>query len=766
MQRGTFSITLLLAALAAAVWFVSAGSAAPAPVSIVTGQDAGWPDVRGWNAGGGAAQQWAPWGESPLGFSPYATYQQGVRVAIGDVNGDGHPDIITAPGKNGFTELRVFDGRTFDQRASFLPFRDGAWWNGAYLATGDTNGDGRAEIVEGLDSGCCTTLHVLDGKSGDDLSGFFPYGDRSEVGARVAAADVNGDGKAELLAVPIGSGRVSVFGPSGGAAIRTIDAFDSDRGGPVAIAAGNVIGDARVELIAATTTYSGAEVKIIDIATGETRASFYPYGGVPASSVEVALGDVNGDGNLDIVLSASTPGGTEVKAIDAGGSQLADFYVLDPDISPGASLAAGDLDGDGRAEIVLGSGPTTNAPWPPIANGPDQRVAVYEPSGASVGGFTAYPGLFQGGVRVALADLDHDRRPEIVTAPGPGTPAEIGIFSQQWVSGRDRGTRLAHFLAFDPSFLGGVSVATGDVNGDGDPEIVVGAGKGHSPEVKVFDASGRQLFSFLAFDSSYQGGVSVAAGDLDADGRAEIVVGTLAAPAHIRIFEGAVRRGPDIGPFAPNGPGVDVGVADLAGNGRGVIVAGAATGQRALLATVDPGTGAVLHSVEIGETVQNGIRVAGGDLNGDGRDEIVATPGWGGDGQVRIFNGELNQTGAFTAYDWAGAGMNVALPTRIGLPIAAQPRTVRLVVRRRTRIVVARFLDAAGGSASGLHATISWGDGTSWSGKVLSRGGGVYDVRSIKRYGTRGRYAVTVTLADSRGRMSIARGSAIVVRKR
>jgi FG-GAP-like repeat/FG-GAP repeat len=766
MQRRTFTITIFVAALVAAVWFVGAGSAAPPPISIVTGQDAGWPDVRGWNDRGGPAQQWAPWGESPLAFSPYATYQQGVRVAVGDVNGDGRPEIVTAPGGSAFTELRVFDGRTFNQLESMLPFKDGAWWAGAYVATGDTNGDGRDEIVEGLDAGCCTMLHVLDGKSGDDLSGWFPYGGNSQVGARVTSADVNGDGKAELLAVPLGSARVSIYGAAGGAAIRSIDAFGSDRAGPTSIAAGNVIGDARAELIAAAPTDSGPEVKIIDVSSGETRASFYPYGGIAVPSVEVALGDVNGDGSLDIVLSASTAGGTEVKAIDADGAQLGDFYVLDPGILPGASLAAGDLDGDGRAEIVLGSGPTTDAPWPPVQNGPDQRVAVYEPNGTSVGSFSAYPGLFQGGVRVALADLDRDHRPEIVTAPGPGTPAEIDIFSQQWVNGRDRGTRLGHFLAFDPTFLGGASVATGDIDGDGNPEIVVAAGKGHSPEVKVFDASGRELFSFLAFDSSYLGGLSVAAGDLDGDGRAEIVVGTLASPAHIRIFEGATRRGPDIAPFVPNGPGVDVGVADVAGNGNGSIVAGAATGTHPLLATIDPSTGAVLHSIEIGETVQNGVRVAGGDLNGDGRDEIVATPGWGGDGQVRVFDASLEQIRAFTAYNWAGAGMNVALATRIGLPIAAQSRTVRLTMRRRTRIVVARFRDAAGGSASGLRASIDWGDGMSWNGKVLARGGGVYDVRSLKRYGRRGRYALTVTLTDSRGRTSIARSTAIVIRKR
>jgi hypothetical protein len=731
----------------------------PAP-AIVTGLDAGWPDVRGWSGNGRLAHQWAPWGEWDLAFSPYPTYQQGVRVAVGDVNGDGRPEIVTAPGKDAFTELKVFDGRTFRLVESLLPFKDAAWWAGAYVATGDTNGDGRDEIIDGLDAGCCTTLHVLDGSSGNEVSGFFPYGNRSEVGARVASADLSGDGKAELLAVPIGSTRIEAYAPNGGSPFRTIDAFGSEVTGPMSIAAGNLIGDARAEIVAAAPTYSGAEVKIVDAVSGETSSVVYPYGGVSVSSLGVALGDVDGDGTLDVILSAVTPGGTEVQAIDASGSELAEFYVLDPAIVPGASIAAGDLDGDGRAEIVLGGGPT-NAPWPPVANGPDQRVAVYEANGTQVGEFSAYPGLFQGGVRVALADLNHDRRPELITAPGPGMEPEIGIFSQQWVNGRDRGTRLGHFLAFEPTFRGGATVASGDVDGDGDADIVTGAGKSHAPEIRVFDEDGQQLFSFLAFGGVYDGGVSVATGDLNGDGRAEIVAGSLAPPARIRVFDRGVPEGPVMTPFAA---GAQVGVADLSGNARGVIIAGETSGEHPRLALIDPQSGAVLHSTELSGTTVSGIRVSGGDLNADGRDEIVVSSGFGGDSRVHVFDAGLVETNSFAAYDWPGAGTNVAVATRVGFPIAAQPRTVKLKAGKRTRFVIARFRDAGGGTIK-LNASIAWGDGTSWSGTVLVRGGGVYDVRSTKRYGRPGRHSVSVTVTDPNGRTSIARSHTIVSRR-
>jgi VCBS repeat protein/FG-GAP repeat protein len=752
--------------LAAAACFTGTAAAVPPPPAIVTGQDAGWPDVRGWGATGQPANGWAPWGDFPLAFSPYPTYQNGVRVAVGDVNGDGRPEIVTAPGKSAFTELRIFDGTSYRRLATALPFKDASWWAGAFVAAGDTNGDGRDEIVDGLDAGCCTTLHVVDSATGNELSGFFPYGDHSEVGARVAAGDVNGDGKAEIVSVPLGSGQINVFGPAGGGALRTIDAFGPERIGPVSIAAGDVVGDSRAEIVAAAPTSGGAQVKVFDVTTGQLRASLFSYGGAIVSSLEAALGDVNGDGGLDVITSAVTVGGTQVRAIDADGHALASFYVLDSELVPGASLAAGDLDGDGKAEIVVGAGPTA-APWPPTANGPDQEVGVYRADGTRVGTFAAYPGLFQGGVRVALGDVDRDRFPEVITAPGPGLEPEIGVFSQEWVNGRDWGMRLAHFLAFEPSFLGGVSVAAGDVDGNGKAEIVAAAGPGRAGEVRVFDVSGRLESSFLPFGSGYEGGLSVAAGDLNADGRAEIVVGTLTAPARVRAFDKGFPYGATIAPFSPDGPGVQVAVADLSGDGHGQILAAHSAGAHPQLALVDPLTGSVRRTLEPVASQADGLRLAAGDLNGDGRDEVVVATAWGGDGLVRVLDSQLRVVSVFTAYPWPGWGMNVAGSARIGLPIASASRTVQFVAGKRALTVVARFRDAAGaGSGLGFRAEISWGDGTTWRGAAVAKGGGVYDVRSWKRYARRGRYAVRVTLTDLAGRSSIARSTAIVKRRR
>jgi hypothetical protein len=132
---------------------------------------------------------------------------------------------------------------------------------------------------------------------------------------------------------------------------------------------------------------------------------------------------------------------------------------------------------------------------------------------------------------VAAADVDGDGQAEIITGAGPSGGPHIRIF--------DRFGRLLYqFFAYDKRFRGGVSVAAADVDGDGQAEIITGAGPGGGPHIRVFDRFGRLLYQFFAYDKKFRGGVSVAAADVDSDGQAEIITG--AGPSggpHIRIFD-------------------------------------------------------------------------------------------------------------------------------------------------------------------------------------------------------------------------------------
>src|SRR5207237_1285564 len=131
-------------------------------------------------------------------------------------------------------------------------------------------------------------------------------------------------------------------------------------------------------------------------------------------------------------------------------------------------------------------------------------------------------------------DVNGDGFADIIVASGPGSGPHVRVFS-----GKDA-TPLQDFFTNDPAFTGGVFVAAGDVNGDGRADIITGAGAGDPPQVKVFDgATGALLTSFLAFDADFQGGVRVAAGDVNADGTPDIIVA--AGPGggpHVRIFDG------------------------------------------------------------------------------------------------------------------------------------------------------------------------------------------------------------------------------------
>lgn len=153
---------------------------------------------------------------------------------------------------------------------------------------------------------------------------------------------------------------------------------------------------------------------------------------------------------------------------------------------------------------------------PTLGGGP--QVRLFDASGRLRNSFFAYDQKFRGGVNVALGDIDGDGQEEIVTAPGPGLEPRIKIFT---VAGRLK----TSFLAYDQKFVKGVNLTVGDINGDGLEEIITGPGEGGGPQVRVFNAQGSVLSNFFAYDKNFHGGITVSASDIDGNGQVEILVG-------------------------------------------------------------------------------------------------------------------------------------------------------------------------------------------------------------------------------------------------
>ncbi|MBV8959985.1 MAG: hypothetical protein JO087_14555, partial [Actinobacteria bacterium] len=204
-----------------------------------------------------------------------------------------------------------------------------------------------------------------------------------------------------------------------------------------------------------------------------------------------------------------------VKGFNAGVMTQTNFYADNG--TGGASVAVGDVEGNGTPDIVVGSGP-----------GHSPMVWVFKQNGTPVTSFVPYDPNFKGGVNVAAADVTGDSKAEIITGAGSGGGPHVRIFNGS-------GQAVGGFFAYDPAFHGGVNVAGGDLNGGGKAEIVTGAGPGGGPHVRVFDGSGSPVGSgFFAYDPHFVGGVSVAAGT----NRIVTGAGRGGGP-HVRLFDGA-----------------------------------------------------------------------------------------------------------------------------------------------------------------------------------------------------------------------------------
>ncbi len=267
---------------------------------------------------------------------------------------------------------------------------------------------------------------------------------------------------------------------------------------------------------------------------GAFRFDISAFGGDRAinKGLSVATGDVNGDGVEDVVVGATASRlGPVVKVFDGTtGTLLNTFFAFDPTFRGGINVAAGDVNGDGSADIVVGADTGR-------LNGPSVRI--FNGNGAELGNLDPYAGLRHPGIRVAVGDVNGDGFGDIIAAPVKSSfGALIRVFSGE--SGR----QIDNFLAYDDKRVRGVFVSAGDVNGDGIAEIITGADAGSASAVRAFSRPGfgqpsALLADFTVFASNFKGGVRVATADVNGDGIADIIAASgRSTTPQVVIFSG------------------------------------------------------------------------------------------------------------------------------------------------------------------------------------------------------------------------------------
>ena len=141
---------------------------------------------------------------------------------------------------------------------------------------------------------------------------------------------------------------------------------------------------------------------------------------------------------------------------------------------------------------------------------------------------------------VAGGDVNGDGFADIICGADAGGGPNITVFDGHHFNPDGTPVMLTSFFAFNKNFTGGVRVGAGDVNGDGKADIICGAGQGGGPNVTIFNGadSTNLLYSFFAYDAAFSAGIYVAGGDVNGDGFADVICGAGAGGGpNVTVFD-------------------------------------------------------------------------------------------------------------------------------------------------------------------------------------------------------------------------------------
>ena len=357
----------------------------------------------------------------------FATNDRPYSVVIGDLDGDGKPDLVV--GRSGsISVFRNISTNGSITSGSFAPKVDFYSGGSNYsVAIGDLDGDGKPEIVATTSASTVSVLHNTSTSGTINSSSFaslveYPIGLGS---SSVAIGDLDGDGKLDLVVTNMGSGNISILHNN------------------------SIIGSINSETFKPHVQFA---------VTGTIHTFTMP--------TSVAIGDLDGDGKPDLVVAEAFSGEISIfRNTSEPGSIGSNSFVANVVFALGGNLqsvAIGDLDGDGKPDLAVADGVASIAVLYNTATMGSIASTSFAPKIDIATGGNPYS--------VAIGDLDGDGKPDLI-ATNPNLN-NLAVFRNTSVSGSITSSSFATKVDY-PTGLYPIGLAIGDLDGDGKPDLAV-----------------------------------------------------------------------------------------------------------------------------------------------------------------------------------------------------------------------------------------------------------------------------------------------------
>jgi hypothetical protein len=600
-------------------------------------------------------------------FQTAVSYNSGgegtLSVVLGDVNGDGKLDAIVANSCN--TNNSCTDGSvtvllgngdgTFQTAVSYDSGANGS----QYAALGDVNGDGKPDVVVAnncYNNSNCTDggMSVLLGNGDGTFQTAVIYDSGGEDAMSVALADVNGDGKPDAVVANncasnsnCSNGSISVLLGNGDGTFQTAVSYSSGGEGAVWVALADVNGDGKPDAVVANncTSNSNCTAGYVGVLLGNGDGTLqsavgYSSGGDYASAVAIA--DINGDGKLDLVVSnqSDSDGDWQDGAVasvllgNGDGTFQAPVSYASGDYDA-ASVGIVDVNGDQKLDVVMANQCIDDYN---CINGA-LTVMLGNGDGTLNSGVNYSPSAWDS-YGVTIADVNGDGKPDLLVASVCNNPSTCNNGAASVLLGNGDGT-FQTAVDYSSGGVDAFAIVSADVNGDGKPDLLVGNACVDSncagSSVSVLLGNGDGTFqTAVAYGTGGLQTYSIAVADVNGDGKPDLLVANECATNDCSNGSVAVLLGNGDGTFqtAVNYSSgaqwsYSIAVADVNGDGNpDLLVANECLtnsncSNGVLSVLLGNGDGTFQTAVTYNSGGYYAYAVAVGDMNGDGKPDLV-----------------------------------------------------------------------------------------------------------------------------------------------